>query len=74
MPPDTYIALLVTGLLGSVGLLLLADEFRLRRIRGVAQVDTLFRCTRCTFVYTDDPGVERSRCPQCGQTNQVVRF
>lgn len=38
--------------------------------------DKVFRCVkeRCNYVYTDDPDVDRSRCPQCGQMNESVTF
>lgn len=74
MPPETFVAFLVVGLLGTLGLILLADEFRLRNIRAAKRVDDLFRCEGCGLVYTDDPGEERSRCPQCGRTNTAIGF
>jgi rRNA maturation endonuclease Nob1 len=52
----------------------LADEFRRRRIGSDVSQDQVFRCVRCSSVYTDDAEVERSRCPQCGKTNEAVRF
>ena len=33
-----------------------------------------FRCGRCGYVYTDDPDVDRSRCSQCAQMNDAIRF
>ena len=36
--------------------------------------DHIFRCRRCGYVYTDDPDVERSRCIQCGQMNEAIKF
>ena len=36
--------------------------------------DRIFRCGRCGYVYTDDPDVDRSRCSQCGQPNEAIRF
>jgi rRNA maturation endonuclease Nob1 len=72
--PESLIALWVAGLLAALGLLALADEFRRRRIGSDVSQDQLFRCVRCTSVYTDDAEVERSRCPHCGKTNEAVRF
>ena len=74
MAPEAYIAVLVATPLGGLGLFLLLDEFRLRRIRAAGRSDSLFRCAGCGLVYTDDPGLERSRCPQCGKTNDVITF
>lgn len=74
MPPETFIAFLITGLLSGLGILLIQDEFRQRRIRAAGRTDNLFRCHQCGLVYTDDPGQERSRCPQCGRTNDAIAF
>ena len=74
MPPETFLALLVIGLLAALGGLVVLDELRERRIRSSARPDHIFRCERCGLIYTDDPEVERSRCPQCGLTNGVFRF
>jgi len=74
MQPETVIALWVTLLLAGLGFLALVDEFRRRRIGSDVSQDQVFRCVRCSAVYTDDAEVERSRCPQCGKTNEAVRF
>ena len=47
---------------------------RQRRIQGPRTPDHIFRCDPCNLVYTDDPAVGRSRCPQCGKTNEVFEF
>jgi len=36
--------------------------------------DRIFRCEKCSCVYTDDPDVARSRCPQCGTMNDLYEF
>ncbi|MGB0582676.1 MAG: rubredoxin-like domain-containing protein [Limisphaerales bacterium] len=36
--------------------------------------DSIFRCSGCGYVYTDDHDVDRSRCPQCGASNEVFEF
>ena len=36
--------------------------------------DRIFRCRHCGYVYTDDPDVARSRCSQCGQMNEAIKF
>lgn len=74
MPPETWISLFLFGLLGGVGLLALLHEFQARRIQSGPAQDQVFRCASCIAVYTDDPAVERSRCPQCGVTNEPFNF
>lgn len=74
MPPETFLALLVLGLVAALGTLAVLDELRQRRIRSPRAPDTIFRCSKCSLVYTDDPKVDRSRCPQCGVTNGVFQF
>ena len=74
MQPESVIAMWVTLLLAGLGFFTLADEFRRRRIGSDVSQDQVFRCVRCSAVYTDDAEVERSRCPQCGKTNEAVRF
>ena len=49
-------------------------EFRRRRFEPTPSEDRIFRCTRCGYVYTDDPDVDRSRCSQCGQNNDPIEF
>ncbi len=74
MPPETFLALLVLGLVAALGALAVLDELRQRRIRSARAADNIFRCGKCSLVYTDDPEVDRSRCPQCGLTNGVFQF
>ena len=40
----------------------------------VPNEDKVFRCEECSYVYTDDPDVDRSRCPQCGRVNETFKF
>jgi len=47
---------------------------RQRRFGPSRSPDRIFRCSGCGYMYTDDPDVARSRCPQCGQTNEPYRF
>jgi rubrerythrin len=74
MAPDIVIALLAAGCLTTLLALMFADELRRRRFRASEHKDNVFRCVRCALVYTDDFDVKRSRCPQCGKTNEVVVF
>ncbi len=63
--------ILIVAVVGAFSIL---GEFRRRRIGADVSQDRVFRCVRCTSVYTDDGEVERSRCPQCGKTNEAFRF
>jgi hypothetical protein len=65
-----YVALFLGVLSG----LALYFEQRRRRFEPAPSNDSIFRCQKCSFVYTDDPGVDRSRCPQCGKGNEAIKF
>ncbi|HAM73002.1 MAG TPA: hypothetical protein DCM86_15290 [Verrucomicrobiales bacterium] len=65
-----YVALLLVGLL-VVGWY---AELRRRRFGFTPSEDRIFRCGKCSFVYTDDSDVDRSRCPHCGTANQAITF
>jgi rubrerythrin len=73
MQPETWITLFLLGLLTAITGVAVLHEYRHRRIQAKAG-DRVFRCAECSAVYTDDPGVERSRCPQCGVTNEPFKF
>ena len=64
-------AFLLLGVLGAVAVFY---EYRRKRFDPTSTEDRIFRCESCAYVYTDDPGVDRSRCPQCGTMNQWIRF
>ena len=49
-------------------------EQRRRKFTPQRDPDNVYRCEKCGFVYTDDPDVDRSRCPHCGQMNDVINF
>ncbi|MFM7103008.1 MAG: hypothetical protein ACKOET_17395 [Verrucomicrobiota bacterium] len=74
MSGELAIALYLLFGLGGWGLLALLHEYRRRAFTLGREPDRVFRCDRCQMVYTDDPGVERSRCPGCGRTNEPFRF
>ena len=74
MPASDLIFLYVVLLLGALAAVGLYSEFRRRRFEPTPSNDSLFRCKRCGYVYTDDPGVDRSRCSQCGQMNDAIHF
>ena len=62
------------GLLGSLAVLVIYTEFRQRHFKPMPSRDRVFRCSKCGYVYTDDPDVDRSRCSQCGQLNDAIEF
>jgi predicted Zn-ribbon and HTH transcriptional regulator len=74
MSAPTLIFSYVALLLGSLVLLTIYSELRRRRFRPSASEDRIFRCEKCGLVYTDDPDVDRSRCSQCGKSNEAIKF
>ncbi len=50
------------------------SERQRRRFEPEPSDDSIFRCKKCRYVYTDDPDVDLSRCPQCGTSNEVFQF
>jgi len=74
MSAPTLILSYVTLLLGGLVALTIYSEMRRRRFRPSASEDRIFRCEKCGLVYTDDPDVDRSRCSQCGKSNEAIKF
>src|SRR5687767_6238693 len=74
MNVDLIISLYVVSLLLTLGVLILYSELRRKRFEPEPSEDHIFRCGKCAYVYTDDPDVDRSRCPQCGCMNEVITF
>ena len=72
--PEHLIVVWTLGALGTLAILALWDERVRRRVGADISEDRIFRCTQCSLVYTDDPEVDRSRCPGCGRTNSPVQF
>lgn len=64
----------VVVLLVAVSAAAMYSEMRRRRFEPTPTEDRIFRCGKCGYVYTDDPDVDRSRCSQCGQTNEPIQF
>ena len=60
--------------LAGLTLLGLHSKLRRRRFEPPRSDDKVFRCKSCRYVYTDDPQVERSRCPSCGEMNSQFNF
>jgi predicted Zn-ribbon and HTH transcriptional regulator len=74
MNPGDLLLLYVVGLLSAIGGIAMLYELRRKRFEPTPTSDKIFRCRSCEFVYTDDPDTERSRCPQCGKTNDPIKF
>lgn len=74
MPADKILFVYVVLLLGALTTIAVYTEVRRRRFRPEPTEDSIFRCHKCSFVYTDDADVDRSRCPQCGQLNDAFEF
>ena len=74
MNPSWLILTYVIGLLSVLSGVVIYTEFRQRHFNPTPSNDRIFRCSKCGYVYTDDPDVERSRCSQCGQTNEAIEF
>ena len=71
--PNLILTYLVASLATLSGLVVYA-ELRRRRFEPGPSEDRVFRCQRCGYVYTDDPDVDQSRCSQCGQLNDAIRY
>lgn len=71
---EQIIFLYVASLLAALFSVVVFYELRRKRFEPVPSEDHIFRCEDCAFVYTDDADVDRSRCPQCGRTNEVFNF
>lgn len=74
MSTDLLLAAYVTVLLGALCGAALYFEQRRRRFEPEPSRDSIFRCEKCGFLYTDDADVDRSRCPQCGKSNEAIEF
>jgi rubrerythrin len=74
MTPDKLFFLYVVVWLAALGAVAVYYEFRRKRFEPEPSEDKIFRCEKCALVYTDDPDVDRSRCPQCGAMNDVFKF
>lgn len=74
MPADVLLFVYVVSLLAALCFAAIYSELRSRRFRPSASDDHVFRCEKCSFVYTDDADVARSRCSQCGTLNEAIEF
>lgn len=74
MSPDWLLFVYVIALLGILVAVAIYYEMRGRRFEPTPTEDHIFRCEKCSFVYTDDADVELSRCPQCSTMNERIGF
>ncbi len=74
MSTDKIILLYTVSGLVAISAAAIYSEIRKRRFEPTQSEDRIFRCKRCVFVYTDDPDVDLSRCPQCGAMNEAIKF
>ena len=74
MQPGTIIFLCFAFAAGVLAVLVTMYEFRRKRFEPEPTEDRLFRCGDCRYVYTDDPDVDKSRCPECGRFNTPFVF
>ncbi len=74
MSNDWIIFVYVALALGAICGIGIFSDMRRRRFGPAHAEDSVFRCTKCGFVYTDDADVDRSRCSQCGKLNDPVVF
>jgi len=74
MSADYLIFTYVVSLLAALSSLAIYSEARSRRFGPTSSEDQVFRCENCGFVYTDDADVARSRCSQCGRSNDAIKF
>ena len=74
MTVDRLLFTYVAVTLGVLSFVILYYELRRRSFAPTQTEDHIFRCDTCGYVYTDDPDVDRSRCPQCGEVNEVYEF
>jgi hypothetical protein len=74
MSPDQLLWLYLLLALGGLGGVAALDVLRRKRFDPEPTSDHVFRCARCAMVYTDDADVALSRCPQCSEMNEPMRF
>jgi hypothetical protein len=74
MSVDHLIFWYLVSLLAGLSAVALYSELLRRRFEPTPSEDRIFRCGKCSFVYTDDADVDRSRCPQCGTVNDSIKF
>jgi rubrerythrin len=74
MTVDGILVVYIVSVLAALSGVAIYSELRRRSFGPTPTEDHIFRCEKCGYVYTDDPDVDRSRCPQCGAMNDVFSF
>jgi len=74
MTPDQIIWLYFLLALAGLGGVSALHAIRKKRFDPESTSDHIYRCARCAMVYTDDVDVDLSRCPQCSEMNEPMRF
>jgi len=74
MTHDALLFAYATVTVAGVAAAALYSEHRRKTFAHGPSRDRLFRCEKCSMVYTDDADVDLSRCPQCGQNNEPFEF
>ncbi len=74
MSIESLLLAYVVSLLAAISVLAVYYELRRRRFAPTSSADRIFRCPNCGLVYTDDADVDRSRCSQCGRSNDAIEF
>jgi len=74
IPVDVMLLLYLASLIACVAMVALYSERRRKDFSPSKAEDNIFRCVKCSMVYTDDPDVDDSRCPQCGNLNHPIKF
>ncbi len=74
MSPSALILAYVILTLGAITIVSLYYELQRRQFEPTHSEDKIFRCVACSYVYTDDPDVDLSRCPHCGKMNGPIEF
>lgn len=66
----TYVLVLLSGL----GVVWVFYASKMKRFKPTSSHDRIFKCYKCKSLYTDDPDVDLSRCPKCGNHNFPYHF
>jgi|GEM_PF-826489 rubrerythrin len=74
MNTETLLTIYVVSLLAILTLAGIYSSLIRKRFDPTPTDDRTFLCNKCGYVYTDDPDVDNSRCPQCGKINEWYRF
>ena len=74
MTPGVLFIVFAVSMTAGVVVVGVFDWRRHKRFEPSSSSDHVFKCDQCGTLYTDDPDVECSRCPQCGTMNERIMF